>query len=46
MKIKVPATLTLEPDTLENLEIGSVKYKNGTLQLKANKSIAGISQAV
>ena len=28
------------------MEIGAVKYKNGVLQLKGNKRITGISQAV
>lgn len=46
MQIKSPATLTLEPNTSEDLEIGAVKYKNGILQLNANKSIVGIAQAV
>lgn len=31
MKNNVPAKLTLEPDTLEDLEIGLVKHKNRTL---------------
>lgn len=46
MQIKSPATLSLEPNTSEDLEIGAVKYKNGILQLNANKNITGISQAV
>lgn len=46
MQIKSPATLVLEPNTSDNMEIGAVKYKNGVLQLNANKRITGISQAV
>lgn len=46
MQIKSPATLTLEPNTSDDMEIGAVKYKSGTLQLNANKSITGISQEV
>lgn len=46
MQIKSPATLALEPNTPDNMEIGAVKYKNGVLQLNANKQINGISQAV
>ena len=46
MQIKSPATLALEPNTPDNMEIGTVKYKNGVLQLNANKQINGISQAV
>ena len=46
MQIKSPATLVLEPNTSDNMEIGAVKYKNGALQLNGNKRITGISQAV
>ena len=46
MQIKSPATLSIEPNTPDDMEIGAIKYKNGTLQLNANKSISGISEAV
>lgn len=46
MQIKVPAELMLDPNTPDDMEIGAVKYKNGVLQLNANKHITGISQDV
>ena len=46
MKTKVPATLTLEPNTAEDLEIGAVKYKDGVLHLNKNKQIHGIPENV
>ena len=46
MQIKSPATLSIEPNTPDDMEIEAIKYKNGTLQLNANKSISGISEAV
>lgn len=44
MQIKAPAELALEPNTPDDMEIGAIKYKNGVLQLNANKRITGISQ--
>ncbi len=46
MQIKAPAELVLEPNTPDDMEIGAIKYKNGVLQLNANKRITGISQEV
>ena len=46
MQIKQPAEIALEPNTADDMEIGAIKYKNGVLQLNANKRITGISQAV
>ena len=46
MQIKMPLALTLDPNTPDDMEIGAVKYKNGVLQLNANKRISGISQNV
>lgn len=44
MQIKAPAELALEPNTPDDMEIRAIKYKNGVLQLNANKRITGISQ--
>ena len=46
MQIKVTAELTLEPNTAEDLEIGTVKYKDGILHLNSNKQIIGIPEDV
>ena len=46
MQIKAPAELALEPNTPDDMEVGAIKYKNGALQLNANKRITGISQEV
>ena len=46
MQTKVPAELMLDPNTPDDMEIGTVKYKNGVLQLNSNKRITGISQDV
>ncbi|MBC2871274.1 hypothetical protein H7271_06610 [Bittarella massiliensis] len=46
MQSKLPTTLSLEPNTPDDMEIGAVKYKNGTLQLNSNKRIVGIPQEV
>ena len=46
MQVKTPVTLVLEPNTAEDLEIGTVKYKSGVLHLNANKRIIGISEDV
>ena len=46
MQIKAPAELALEPNTPDDMEVGAIKYKNGVLQLNANKRITGISQEV
>ena len=46
MQCKTPIELTLEPSTSDDMEIGSVKYKNGVLQLNSNKRIVGISKDV
>ena len=42
MQTKVPAALTVEPNTADALEIASIKYKDGTLHLNAKKRILGI----
>ena len=46
MDIKVPAELELDPDSPDNMEISSVKYKNGILQINANTQIVGIPEDV
>lgn len=46
LQSKAPVELTLDPNTSDDMEIGAAKYKNGVLQLNANKKIMGISQAV
>ena len=46
MQIKVPAPLTLEPNTSDGLEIETVKYKGGKLHLNANKRILAIPDDV
>lgn len=46
MQTKQPAEIALDPNTADDIEIGAIKYKNGVLQLNANKQITGISQAV
>ena len=46
LQSKTPVELTLDPNTSDDMEIGAAKYKNGVLQLNANKKIMGISQAV
>lgn len=46
MQIKTPVELTLAPNTPDDMEIGTVKYKSGVLHLNANKKITGISQEV
>jgi len=46
MQIKVPAELAIEPNTSEDMEIGSVKYKDGVLHLNANKRLYGIPESV
>lgn len=44
--MKVPVELTLEPNTPDDMEIGAVKYKNGSLQPNAKKRIVGIPETV
>ena len=46
MTDKIPAALSLDPSTAEDMEIGAVKYKDGVLQLNANKRIVGIPKEV
>lgn len=46
MQSKAPAELTLESDTSDDMEIGTVNYKNGVLQLNSSKRIVGISKDV
>lgn len=46
LQIKSPATLSIETNTPDNMEIGAVKYKNGELLLNTNKRIKGISADV
>lgn len=46
MQIKIPANLSLVPNTSDDMGIGAVKYKNGVLQLNKSKQISGISKDV
>lgn len=46
MTDKIPAALSLDPSTAEDMEIGAVKYKDGVLQINANKRIVGIPKEV
>ncbi len=46
MDIKVPVEVVLEPTMPDDMEIGAIKYKNGTLQLNRNTKIVGIPEAV
>jgi predicted helicase len=46
MQVKVSANLKLEPNTSDDLEIGAIKYKDGVLQLNANKCVHGIPEDV
>lgn len=46
MQSKVPAELSLEPNTPDDMEIGTVKYKNDVLHLNNSKRIIGISKDV
>jgi len=46
MQTKTPATLTMEPGTSDDLEIGAIKYKDGVLHLNAKKRISGIPENV
>ena len=41
---KIPATLAIEPNNADDLEIGAIKYKDGVLQLNSNKKIHGIPE--
>jgi len=46
MQTEVPAELVIEPNTSDDMEIDSTKYKNGVLHLNANKRITGIADDV
>jgi len=46
MQTKTPAAIEIDPPTATDLEIGAIKYKDGTLQLNPNKCIAGIPEDV
>ena len=46
MQTKVSASLAFDPATPENMEIGSVKYKDGVIELNANTKILGIPKNV
>ena len=46
MQVKIPVSLSIEPNTSDDMEIESVKYKNGILHLNANKRIGGIPKDV
>ena len=46
MQTKVRATLEVDPPTADDLEIDKIKYKDGVLQLNANKRILGIPEDV
>lgn len=43
---KLPAEISLEPNTPDDLMIGTVRYKDGILQLNERKRIIGISKEV
>jgi len=46
MLVKVPATLTIEPNTPDNLDIGRIQYRNKELSLNEKKHIVGIPEDV
>jgi predicted helicase len=46
MQEKIPATLAIEPNNSENMEIDSIKYKDGVLSINKNKQIHGIPEDV
>jgi predicted helicase len=46
MQTTVSTELSLEPNIPDDLEIGSIKYKDGVLHLNANKRIHGIPEDV
>ena len=46
MDIKSPTELTLEPNTPNDMEISTIKYKKGVLQINENKQLLGISKEV
>lgn len=46
MQIKIPAELSFEPNTPNDMKIGAIKYKDGVLQLNPNKRIMGIPKDV
>jgi hypothetical protein len=46
MQVKIPASLAIEPNTSDDMEIGAVKYKCGVLSLNPNKRIVGIPNDV
>jgi len=46
MQTKISATLSIEPNTADDLEIGAIKYKEGILHLNPNKKILGIPEDV
>ena len=46
MQTKTSATLAIEPNTADDLEIGAIKYKKGILHLNPNKKILGIPEDV
>lgn len=46
MGIKTPAELAFDPSVPDDMEINSLKYKNGVLHINANTCITGISEDV
>ncbi len=46
MQVTASASLSFEPNTPDDVEIGSIKYKDGILHLNANKCIVGIPEQV
>jgi len=46
MQMKVQVELAIEPNTSDDMEISSVKYKSEVLHLNANKRIIGITDEV
>jgi len=46
MQTKIPTELSIDPNSADDLEIGSIKYKDSVLHLNANKRILGIPEAV
>ena len=46
MQVKTPAELSIDPNDSDDMEICSIKYKDGVLRLNAKKSVFGISNDV
>ena len=44
LQTKIPATLAIDPNNSDDLEIGAIKYKDGVLQLNPKKKLLGIPE--